>query len=465
MSYVRRKIKSLLLYVLQKITRIYVKYFDHLYLDTHKNLNIYRINKSIDGRTGKNIRINGKTFISSPEKLVLGNNVHIGNGCFLYSNGGLVIGDNTHLSRNITIYTSNHNYQGEVLPYDNSDIIKPVLIGKNVWIGMNVNIIPNIKIGDGAIIGLGSVVTVDVPDLAIVGGNPAQIIGYRDEGHYSNLDNNKKYGGVNGLSINEKELEIYRINAVRKKNNLFFIASSGRSGSTSIAHLLNQHKSITCLHETKKQLVRIDTEYIHQEKSKENIINELNSIYNTASFIPNNGVYGESDHKLSNLIELINEVSPECKFIWLIRNGKDVVASTHGWKWFSEEEKKKGEFYGGGRDDVYQWYYYRLNGGICDPSISSERWEGMSAFEKNCWYWNFINTRIRKQLEKLQKARYLIIKLEELHERQNDIFKFLVLLSNKILKLFIPIKLNIINIPKTYGRRRKKKYLICGAVI
>ena len=71
---------------------------------------------------------------------------------------------------------------------------------------------------------------------------------------------------------------------------MFFIASSGRSGSTSIAHLLNQHKSITCLHETKKQLVRIDTEYIHQEKAKENIINELNSIYNTASIISNNGV-------------------------------------------------------------------------------------------------------------------------------------------------------------------------------
>lgn len=54
-----------------------------------------------------------------------------------------------------------------------------VQIGNDVWIGMNSTVLPGIKIGNGAIIGAGSVVTKDVPDYAIVVGNPAKILKYR----------------------------------------------------------------------------------------------------------------------------------------------------------------------------------------------------------------------------------------------------------------------------------------------
>lgn len=53
-------------------------------------------------------------------------------------------------------------------------------IGNNVDFGANVTCIGNISIGDNAIIGAGSVVVKDVPANAIVGGNPARIIKYRD---------------------------------------------------------------------------------------------------------------------------------------------------------------------------------------------------------------------------------------------------------------------------------------------
>ena len=52
-------------------------------------------------------------------------------------------------------------------------------IGNDVWIGDNVLIKGGIKIGDGAVIGMGAVVTKNVPDYAVVGGVPAQIIKYR----------------------------------------------------------------------------------------------------------------------------------------------------------------------------------------------------------------------------------------------------------------------------------------------
>lgn len=58
---------------------------------------------------------------------------------------------------------------------------KPVFIGNDVWIGGHVIILPGVNVGNGSIIGAGSVVTRDVPDYAIVGGNPAQIIKFRNK--------------------------------------------------------------------------------------------------------------------------------------------------------------------------------------------------------------------------------------------------------------------------------------------
>jgi len=57
---------------------------------------------------------------------------------------------------------------------------KGMLIGNDVFVGHNVTILPGVdKIGDGALIGAGSVVTRDVPDFAIVAGNPAKVLKYR----------------------------------------------------------------------------------------------------------------------------------------------------------------------------------------------------------------------------------------------------------------------------------------------
>ena len=52
-------------------------------------------------------------------------------------------------------------------------------IGHDVWIGQNVTLCMGVHIGKGAIVAANSVVTKDVPDYAIVGGNPAKIIRYR----------------------------------------------------------------------------------------------------------------------------------------------------------------------------------------------------------------------------------------------------------------------------------------------
>lgn len=68
------------------------------------------------------------------------------------------------------------------LGYVHKEIIpmRELTIGNDVWVGQNALILPSVgKIGDGAVIGAGAVVTKDVPDFAVVAGNPARVLKYR----------------------------------------------------------------------------------------------------------------------------------------------------------------------------------------------------------------------------------------------------------------------------------------------
>ena len=141
---------------------------------------------------GDNIKIEGYSRFLNPENLILGNNIRIDYDCFFYCKGGIKIDDNTIISRNVTIYSSNHNYNGECIPYDNTYIHKPVRIGKGVWIGMGVTIVPGVSIGDGAIIGMGTVVAKNVKPGEIVVGAESRVVGKRDMNNfYKKIENNK----------------------------------------------------------------------------------------------------------------------------------------------------------------------------------------------------------------------------------------------------------------------------------
>jgi acetyltransferase-like isoleucine patch superfamily enzyme len=143
----------------------------------------------------------GEGEITAIEKVQFESNIHIGKGFFIRAEGGLRIGENTHIARNLTLYTHNHQYQGQLLPYDQEKVYKAVKIGRNVWIGINVTILPGANIGDGSIIGAGSVVYGEIPPLSIVGAASFSNLKKRDEEHYKTLDEHNKYGGHDGAEI------------------------------------------------------------------------------------------------------------------------------------------------------------------------------------------------------------------------------------------------------------------------
>lgn len=133
--------------------------------------------KGILASAGKNINIEkGATFDSTVE---IGNNSGIGINCKLY--GKITIGDNVMMGPDVNIYTTNHNFKDITVPMREQGFEKerPVIIGNDVWIGSRVTILPGVKIGNSSIIGTGAVVTKDVADYNIVGGNPAKVISNR----------------------------------------------------------------------------------------------------------------------------------------------------------------------------------------------------------------------------------------------------------------------------------------------
>ncbi len=158
-----------------KILPHFLTFYEHYFMyRIRKSWGISNLNKIKN--KGKNVKVVGYTRFLDADNIYLGDNVRIGYGCFLFGKGGIHIGDHTILSRNITIYSANHDFNSDMIPYNDEYIIKPVIIGKGVWIGMNVSITPGVTIGDGAIIGMGAVISKDVSDGEIVVGAGQRVI-------------------------------------------------------------------------------------------------------------------------------------------------------------------------------------------------------------------------------------------------------------------------------------------------
>jgi acetyltransferase-like isoleucine patch superfamily enzyme len=374
---------------------------------------------------GEGLHIEGRIHVTEAAGLVIGNNVHIGDNAFFFTRGGLTIGDNTHISRNVTIHTSDPEWEGRALPHDSSYRDMPVVIGRNVWIGMNVNIAPGARIGDGAVIGMGAAVCAEVPPGAIVGPAPHQVIRQRDEARYRRLDAGRRWGGVAGRLLDEKALRRFHATAREKGDQLFFVVGTGRSGSTSIANTLSRHSGILCLHEPKLQLVRLSTAYAHGQLSREQVAQELLDLYQGVGAMPA-GLYGESDQKLSNLIEVLADLFPRAKFIWLIRDPVDAINSMASRGWFSENEMFPSEASEPYDDPLYRGYYseHRVRGDRAG-AVAPEEWRKMSLFERSCWYWSYWNALIERQLAALSGERWKMVRLEDLANAMPGILEFL----------------------------------------
>ncbi len=140
----------------------------------------YWICKHLFAKCGKNVNVEHGAEIGTGKHIEIGDNSGIGVNCWIKK---AVIGKNVMIGPDVVFISSNHRFDDPDRPIQEQGVIEvgPIIVGDNTWIGARAIILPGVKIGKCVIIGAGAVVTKDVPDYAIVAGNPARIIRLRKE--------------------------------------------------------------------------------------------------------------------------------------------------------------------------------------------------------------------------------------------------------------------------------------------
>lgn len=113
------------------------------------------------------------------KSVTIGDYSGIGEGAVLQ--GTIHIGKYVMMAPNVKMYSVNHAYSDLSKPmcFQGTTPVKPIYMGDDVWIGDSVIILAGVHVGNGCVLGAGAVIREDVPDNAIVMGNPARVVKFR----------------------------------------------------------------------------------------------------------------------------------------------------------------------------------------------------------------------------------------------------------------------------------------------
>jgi acetyltransferase-like isoleucine patch superfamily enzyme len=139
--------------------------------------NLVMVNSAKHSTLGKSNRC--KFVVSADATLTIGNKVGMSNATIVATKS-IVIGNNIMIGAGVTIVDSDFHSLNPLHWHTNADeqnmISSPVQIKDNVFIGMDSIILKGVTIGNNVVIAAGTVVTKNIPDNQIWGGNPAQFI-------------------------------------------------------------------------------------------------------------------------------------------------------------------------------------------------------------------------------------------------------------------------------------------------
>lgn len=136
---------------------------------------IIRLEKKLFKKTGEHFYVHPPFQVDYGRHLTLGENFYANMDCIFLDVNEIIFGDNVMVGPRVNFFTAGHptdpKIRGEELEFG-----LPIHVGNNVWIGGGATILPGVTIGNNTIVAAGAVVTKDVPESVIVGGNPARVI-------------------------------------------------------------------------------------------------------------------------------------------------------------------------------------------------------------------------------------------------------------------------------------------------
>jgi acetyltransferase-like isoleucine patch superfamily enzyme len=137
----------------------------------------------VQAQVGDQVAIQRGVRIRGRGGLSIESGTNINRGVLLDGGGGLNIGAHVNISPEVMLLTTEHDpnspgFEGRA---------KAVRIGSRSWIASRSIVLPGAEIGEGAIVGAGAVVRGVVEPWSIVAGNPARVVGQRDQSAQASL--------------------------------------------------------------------------------------------------------------------------------------------------------------------------------------------------------------------------------------------------------------------------------------
>lgn len=109
--------------------------------------------------------------------IVIGDRCLINKGTAIVAHFSIIIGDDVFTGHNCYITDQNHDYRDLDRPIGAQSMPeRAVSIGRGSWLGHGVVVLPGVTIGEHVTVAANAVVTRDLPDRCVAGGNPARIL-------------------------------------------------------------------------------------------------------------------------------------------------------------------------------------------------------------------------------------------------------------------------------------------------
>jgi acetyltransferase-like isoleucine patch superfamily enzyme len=161
-------------------SRIYLA--DKVVLDEQVEISV----RGDQGRVniGAGTHVSRGTIMHTRDGLIdIGPESSLGTNCRLGTTGKITIGRYGLFAAGCYIGGEDHPADDPSIPMVKRPAVSRggVTMGEDVWLGFRATVLDGVTIGDGAIIGAGSLVTKDIPALAVAVGTPAKVVRYREK--------------------------------------------------------------------------------------------------------------------------------------------------------------------------------------------------------------------------------------------------------------------------------------------